>query len=85
MSTGIRSIRGLATITQPGIGNTTGIPLGGGVQMTFQFTNNAGGTGNPGFDIVNGPVAPNDYILYDPATADRFGKNLSRWDYSGAI
>ena len=67
---------GTATISQADIGSTTGIPLGVGVQMTFQFTNNAGGTGNPGFNITNGPAAPNDYILYDPASSDRFGKTF---------
>ncbi len=67
---------GSAAITQPQIATTTGIPLGVGLPMGFTFTNNAGGTGNPGFDITNGPAGPNDYILYDPTTADRFGKGF---------
>ena len=66
---------GDARMTQPVLGSTTGIPLGT-PDMRFTYTNNAGGTGNPGFDITNGPAAPDDYILYDPTTSDIYGKNF---------
>ena len=66
---------GDATITQPNIATTTGIPIGL-PNMNFIYTNNAGGTGNPGFDITNGPAGPNDFILYDPSTADIYGKSF---------
>jgi flagellar hook-associated protein 1 FlgK len=65
---------GTASISQIDIGSATGIPLAGSV--TLQFTNNAGGTGNPGFDLIGAPAAVPTYILYDPASSDRFGKTF---------
>ncbi len=68
---------GGASITQPNIATMAGTPLGVGVQMAFTFANDADTFGNAGFIIANGPVAaPNNYILYDPTTSDRFGKSF---------
>ena len=65
---------GNAVISQSSNGSTTGLPLAADVILTF--SNSADGLGNPGFTLTNGPGAPNDYVLYDPATIDRNGKNF---------
>ncbi|MCU7845536.1 MAG: flagellar hook-associated protein FlgK [Candidatus Thiodiazotropha sp. (ex Monitilora ramsayi)] len=49
---------GDATITQPANSNITGLPLAADMQLVY---NAAAG----GFDIVNGPAAPDDFIPYD--------------------
>ena len=55
---------GSASVTQPIVGSTTGLPLAANISL--QFSSDADGSGNPGFVILNGPAAPNNYILYDP-------------------
>ncbi|MCU7916619.1 MAG: hypothetical protein KZQ65_12220 [Candidatus Thiodiazotropha sp. (ex Gloverina cf. vestifex)] len=57
---------GDATITQPASSSITGLPLAADMQLVY---NAAAG----GFDIVNGPAAPDNFIAYD-ATADRHGR-----------
>ncbi|MBL3588363.1 MAG: flagellar hook-associated protein FlgK [gamma proteobacterium endosymbiont of Lamellibrachia anaximandri] len=58
---------GDAVMSQPVVSNTNGLPYG--VAMQFTFVADADGAGNSGFTVANGPVgAPNDYILYDPAS-----------------
>jgi flagellar hook-associated protein 1 FlgK len=55
---------GNATVTQPANGSTTGLPLAIDMELVYNAT-----TG--GFDILNGPVAPDDFLPYDatdPAT-----------------
>lgn len=65
---------GDAGITQASTNSMTGIPLAAPISLTF--TNDADGAGNPGFTITNGPPAPDNYILYDPATSDIYGKGF---------
>ncbi|MFC1683946.1 flagellar hook-associated protein FlgK [Pseudomonadota bacterium] len=65
-ATGVPTNTGTASFTQPTASVSATLPLA--VDMTFTFSADADGGGNPGFVITNGPVAPNDYILYDPAT-----------------
>ncbi len=49
---------GDAVITQPANASATGLPLAADMQLVY---NAAAG----GFDIINGPAAPNDFIAYD--------------------
>jgi flagellar hook-associated protein 1 FlgK len=49
---------GNAAITQPANSSTTGLPLAADMQLVY---NAAAG----GFDIINGPAAPDDFIPYD--------------------
>ncbi len=49
---------GDATITQPANSSTTGLPLAASIELVY---NAAAG----GFDILNGPAAPDDFIAYD--------------------
>jgi len=49
---------GNAVITQPATSSMTGLPLAAGIELVY---NAAAG----GFDIVNGPAAPDDFIPYD--------------------
>lgn len=49
---------GNAVMTQPVNGTVTGLPLAAGMQLVYNST-------TLGFDITNGPVAPNDFIPYD--------------------
>lgn len=49
---------GDASITQPANASTTGLPLAADMQLVY---NAAAG----GFDIINGPAAPDDFIAYD--------------------
>jgi flagellar hook-associated protein 1 FlgK len=49
---------GDANITQPANSSTTGLPLAADMQLVYDAT--AGG-----FNIINGPAAPNDFIAYD--------------------
>ncbi|MEJ2590487.1 MAG: flagellar basal body rod C-terminal domain-containing protein, partial [Candidatus Thiodiazotropha sp.] len=49
---------GDAVMSQPTNSSMTGVPLGADMQLVY---NAAAG----GFDILNGPAAPNDFIAYD--------------------
>ncbi|MEJ2394540.1 MAG: flagellar basal body rod C-terminal domain-containing protein [Candidatus Thiodiazotropha sp.] len=49
---------GDATITQPANSSATGLPLAADMQLVYN-------AGAGGFDIINGPAAPNDFIAYD--------------------
>jgi flagellar hook-associated protein 1 FlgK len=49
---------GDANITQPANSSTTGLPLAANMQLVYDAA--AGG-----FNIINGPAAPNDFIAYD--------------------
>ncbi len=49
---------GNAVMTQPANSNVAGLPLAADMQLVY---NAAAG----GFDIINGPAAPNDFIAYD--------------------
>jgi flagellar hook-associated protein 1 FlgK len=49
---------GDASITQPANSSTTGLPLAADMQLVY---NAAAG----GFDIINGPAAPDNFIAYD--------------------
>jgi flagellar hook-associated protein 1 FlgK len=49
---------GDAVITQPANGSTTGLPLAANMQLVYN-------AGAGGFDIINGPAAPDDFIAYD--------------------
>ena len=49
---------GNAVMTQPVNGSATGLPLAAGMQLVY----NAAASG---FDIINGPAAPDDFIAYD--------------------
>ncbi len=49
---------GNAVMTQPANSNVAGLPLAADMQLVYNAL--AGG-----FDIINGPAAPNDFIAYD--------------------
>jgi flagellar hook-associated protein 1 FlgK len=49
---------GSAEITQPANGTTSGLPLAADMQLVYNAA-----TG--GFDIINGPAAPDNFIAYD--------------------
>ncbi len=49
---------GSATISQPSNTTTTGLPLAAGIQLVYN-------AGAGGFDIINGPPAPDNFIAYD--------------------
>jgi flagellar hook-associated protein 1 len=49
---------GDAAITQPANSNMTGIPLAADMQLVYN-------AGAGGFDIINGPAAPDNFIAYD--------------------
>lgn len=57
---------GNAKVSLPSVSNASGLPLG--APMELVFSNDAGGPGVPGFNIFNGPAAPDDFLPYDPAT-----------------
>ncbi|MEN8166068.1 MAG: flagellar hook-associated protein FlgK [Pseudomonadota bacterium] len=57
---------GNARVTLPSVSNASGLPLG--APMELVFSNDAGGSGVPGFTLLNGPAAPDDFLPYDPAT-----------------
>lgn len=65
-ASGVPTNTGTAAFTQPAASVSATLPLA--LDMTFTFSADADGGGNPGFVITNGPAAPDDYILYDPAT-----------------
>jgi flagellar hook-associated protein 1 FlgK len=60
-------------ISLPAISNTNGLPLG--LAMELVYADDAGGPGVPGFTILNGPAAPDDFLPYDPAT-ESIGKSF---------
>ena len=64
---------GNAKISLPSNNNATGLPLGTPIELVYSA--DAGGAGVPGFTILNGPAAPNDFLAYDPAT-DSAGKTF---------
>jgi flagellar hook-associated protein 1 FlgK len=63
---GVPTNTGTAAFTQPAASISATLPLA--LDMTFTYSADADGGGNPGFVITNGPAAPDNYILYDPAT-----------------
>ncbi|MES9903455.1 MAG: flagellar hook-associated protein FlgK [Sedimenticola sp.] len=63
---------GSAAITQAVTTSATGLPLASSITLTY--STDADGSGNTGFVITGGPAAPNNYLLYDPASADVSGK-----------
>jgi len=58
---------GHATISQPVVTSSSGLPLGA-TPLELVYGDNAGGPGVPGFTILNGPAPPNDFLPYDPAS-----------------
>ncbi len=49
---------GSATITQPANSGATGLPLAANIELVYN-------AGAGGFDILNGPAPPDDFIAYD--------------------
>jgi flagellar hook-associated protein 1 FlgK len=60
---GVPTNLGSGRISAGTVTNTTGLPLGGNITLTFDP--DAGGVGVPGFVVAGGPASP---ILYNPAT-----------------
>ncbi len=68
---------GNAKISQGSVSNTTNIPLGAAITLTYDP--NALGAGIPGFTVTNGPGGT---IAYDPAT-ESSGKTFTFAAYGG--
>ena len=76
-ASGVPTNIGSATISAGSVSNTSNLPLGANITLTFDP--NAGGAGVPGFQVAGGPPGP---LLYDPAT-DYAGKSFGFPTYGG--